>query len=241
MINALANHGYIARSGQDVTSDELLAAVKSVGLSTVLGSAFSRPVYNLYSDPDAAQQNNAGLFERTWTTLMNPWTLLPIGMRRTDRKNGAGKPVLDLDEMAIANVIEHDISLTRRDHAQTEGNCAPQTDLISELLACSKDGKVLTLEDLAAFRKRRIEQQRKDNPSCKYDTFQHQLACGEIALILGVIGDGKSVRLDYAKAFLQEERLPIEEGWKPRGWWGLGFPELQMTIRKVKALVGVQG
>jgi len=241
MINALANHGYIARDGRDVTSDELLAAMKTVGLSHVLGTAFSRPVYNLYKDPVASQETSSGILAKTWTTLINPWSLLPIGMRQTDRKNAAGKPVLNLDEMAIPNVIEHDISLTRRDHTQKEGNRVPQADLIAELLACSKDGKVITLEDMAEFRKRRIQQQRKDNPSCKYEAFQHQLACGEIALILGVIGGGTSVRVDYAKAFLEEERLPYEEGWKPRAWWGFGFPELQLTIAKVKALVGVQG
>jgi hypothetical protein len=163
-----------------------------------------------------------------------------FGMRRWDQKNGNGRAVLDLDQLALPGVFEHDISLTRRDYLQGEGNNAPQPDLFENLLACSKDGKTLTMEDFAALRKRRIERQLDDNPGLHYGSLQHQIACSKIALVLDLLGDGKSVPCSYARAVFQEERLPNEEGWKKRWLWTLGFRELATTASKIEALVGLK-
>lgn len=242
LVNCLANHGYIARDGQNIPARDLNAAMNEVGLSTALGTVFAQPIYNLHQDPKTARQRKQmGFLQRLWFIIRNPWAIMSMfGVRRWDQKNGAGKGVLDLDQLALPGVIEHDISLTRRDHVQKEGNIAPQPDLVKDLLACSKDGKALTIEDLAALRKRRIRQQLDDNPGLYYGSLQHQIACTEIALVLGVFGDGKSVPCDYARAFFNEERLPVKEGWKKRWWWTLGFRELAGTVSKVKALVGLQ-
>jgi len=63
----------------------------------------------------------------------------------------------------------------------------------------------------------------------------------EIALFLGVFGDGKKVRCDFARAFFEEERLPIREGWARRQWWRrLGIAELGLTARRVRRLVGLK-
>lgn len=242
MVNCLANHGYIARDGKNIPARELNAAMYEVGLSTTLGALFAQSVYNVHQDPTTAHlQKKRGLLQRLWSIIRNPWTILSrFGMRRSDQKNDAGKAVLDLDQLALPGVVEHDVSLSRRDHHQKEGNLAPQADLIKDLLACSKDGKTLTIDDLAAHRKRRIQQQLDDNPGLKYGSLEHELGCGEIALILDVFGDGKSVSCDYARAFFQEERLPIKEGWKRRWWWTLGLIELKSTASKVKRLIGLQ-
>jgi hypothetical protein len=69
---------------------------------------------------------------------------------------------------------------------------------------------------------------------------QHQIGCAEIALVLDVFGDGKSVPCDYARAFFQEERLPSQEGWRKRWLWTLGFWELAGTVSKVKAAIGLR-
>jgi hypothetical protein len=241
LINSLANHGYIARNGQNIPASELNAAMSEVGLSTALGAVFARPIYNIHQDPKKAHmKKKIGFFGRLWSIIRNPWAILStFGMRKWDQ-TVAGKPVLDLDQLALPGVVEHDISLTRRDYLQGEGNCAPQPDLIKDLLASSKDGKVLTMEDLAALRKRRIQRQLDDNPGLHYGSLQHQIACTEIALVLNLFGDGKSVPCDYARAFFQEERLPVQEGWKKRRWWTLGFRELMGSVSKVKAAVGLQ-
>ena len=239
LINSLANHGYIARSGKDITASELNAAMNEVGLSTALGAFFARPIFNVAQGPKYLRKD-VGFFQKMWIILRNPWAILSMfGVRKPDQEN-AGKAVLNLDQLALPGVIEHDISLTRRDHLQREGNIAPQEDLIKAMLACSKDGKTLTMADLAAYRKRRIQQQLDDNPGLHYGSLQHTIACTEISLVLNLLGDGKSVRCDYARAFFQEERLPVAEGWKKRWWWTLGFAELGGTVSKVKALVGLK-
>jgi len=242
LINSLANHGYIARNGQNIPASDLNAAMNEIGLSAALGAVFARPIYNVHQDPKTAYlRKRAGFFRRLWSIIRNPWAVLSMfAMRRWDQKNSKGKAVLDLDQLALPGVVEHDISLTRRDHLQGEGNNAPQSDLIEDLLACSKDGKTLTMEDLAALRKRRIQRQLDDNPGLHYGSLQHQIACTEIALVLNLLGDGKSVPCDYARAFFQEERLPVKEGWKKRRWWTLGFSELGGTVSKIKALVGLK-
>ena len=239
MINSLANHGYLPRNGQNVLAHEMKAAMDEAGISRSLGTIFVNTVYNVHQKK--SEKSKKGILSRLWMTARDPWTLLSgFGMRRAGQTDSAGRAVLDLDQLALPGAVEHDISLTRRDHAQEEGNCARQEDLVSDLLACSADGKSITREELAGFRKRRIEKQREDNPGLTYTSLNHELACGEIALILGVFGDGKSVPYNYVASFLQEERLPLQEGWKKRWWWTLGLVEVKLIATKVKKLVGMQ-
>lgn len=241
LVNSLANHGYIPRTGTSITAKELNAAMSEVGMSAALGAVFARPIFNPHYDLKTARlQERKGFLSRLWSIVCNPWSLLSVfGLRRANQQNENGVPVLDLDQLAIPGVVEHDVSLTRRDHQQSAGNIAPQRDLINDLLASSKDGKTITMEDLAGFRKRRIRQQLDDNPGLRYGSQQHQIACSEIALVLGLFGDGKSISCERARAFFQEERLPVKEGWKKRWWWTLGFVELARSASKVKKLIGL--
>ena len=239
MINSLANHGYLPRNGQNVLAREMKAAMDEAGISRTLGTIFVNTVYNVHQDK--SEQAKKGVLSRLWSTVRDPWTLLSsLGMRRPGQTDDAGRAVLDLDQLALPGAVEHDISLTRRDHAQKEGNCARQEDLVKELLACSTDGKTISRENLAGFRKRRIEEQREDNPGLTYGPLQHELGCGEIALVLGVFGDGKSAPFEYVQTFFREERLPVEEGWKKRWWWTLGLVEVKILASKVKSSIGLQ-
>lgn len=239
MINSLANHGYLPRNGQSVLAHEMKSAMDEAGISRALGAIFVNTVYNVHEEKD--EKNKAGLLSRLWSTVRDPWTLMSsFGMRRPDQTNNEGTPILDLDQLALPGAVEHDISLTRRDHAQREGNCVKQDDLVNDLLACSADKEKITREELAGLRRRRIGTQRQENPGLTYGPLQHELGCGEIALILGVFGDGKSAPYDFVAPFLQEERLPIKEGWKKRWWWTLGLVEVKIIATKVKSLVGLQ-
>jgi len=101
------------------------------------------------------------------------------------------------------------------------------------------------LGDLAGYRRRRIADQKEENPRVEYGAMQHSFACMEIALLMGVLGEGKGkerrIRCDVARAFLQEERLPYREGWEMRRtwWWKrLGFLELGGLSARVRKLVG---
>lgn len=235
MVNCLANHGYLPRDGRNVHYNELYDAVSRAGLGKVLSFAFTSVTFQEYH-PKSPHNKPQSWFKRLATNL-----LAHVGMRRAGQKDSMGQPVVDLDELARPGVIEHDISLTRRDHQQPEGNSTLQRDLVEALLDASQDGKYLTRADLAEYRKRRIAVQKDENLDVQYETFEHLLSCGEISLILSIVGDGEKVPVNYLRAFLLEERLPLQEGWKPRRWWKLGFIELQIYILKVWQLVGVGG
>ena len=243
LVNCLANHGYLPRSGRNIRASELNSAMNEVGLSTALGAVFAQPIFNEFQDPKKSYlKKPRGFLATFWYLLRNPWAIMSVfGVRKRAQFDADGKKVLNLDQLALPGVIEHDISLTRRDYLQREGNIAPQPDLVEDLLASSSDGgKTLTMQDLSALRKRRIQRQLDDNPGLNYGSLQHQIACTEIALVLNVFGDGKSVPCEYARAFFQEERLPTKEGWKKRWWWTLGFMELAGSVGKIKAMVGLE-
>jgi hypothetical protein len=242
LINSLANHGYINRDGRNIPASQLNAAMNEIGLSRALGTVFAQPIFNEHQDPKTAHlRKQPSLLARLWALIRNPWIMMAaFGMRRRGQVDAKGKKVLDLSQLAIPGVVEHDISLTRRDRQQNQGSVALQPDLVQDLLASSADGKVLTMEDLAAFRKRRIQRQLDDNPGLKYGAQEHGIGCTEIALVLDVFGNGKSIPCDYARAFFQEERLPVREGWRKRWLWTLGFLELASSVKKVKAVMGLR-
>ena len=242
LVNCLANHGYINRNGQNIRANDLNAAMNVIGLSTALGAVFAQPIYNEHIDPKTAYlRKTQSFFARLWYFVRYPWSILAkFGVRRHGQVDQQGVRVLNLDQLAIPGVIEHDISLTRRDHSQISSNIAIQKDLLQDLLDCSADQQHVTMNDLANLRKRRIQKQLDDNPDVKYDHMAHQIACTEIALIMDVFGNGKSIPCSYAHAVFKEERLPVKEGWTKRRWWTLGFYELYKTVEQVKSLVGLK-
>ena len=243
LVNCLANHGYIARDGRNVHANELQAALNQVGLSTALRTVFAHPIFLEHTDPkSAASKPPTSFWQNLWYLICNPWAILFSGLalRRPGQKDARGKSCLNLDQLALPGAVEHDISLSRRDCTQGD-NHSPQPDLIKDILECSSDGgQTLSMEDLSALRRRRIHQQLEVNPGLTYGHLQHEIACVEIALVLKVFGDGQKVRSDYVRAFFQEERLPIQEGWKKRRWWSIGFVELVGTARRVKKAIGIE-
>lgn len=241
LINSLANHGYLPRDGRNVRVEEVLAGMDAVGLSKPLGAVFANPIFNerapskFHNDPVPQRT----FLQSVWHTISDPWSIFgKFGMRTPGQEDSEGHRVLNLDQLALPNVVEHDISLTRRDHQQGD-NRTPQKDLIEDLLASAKDGKALTAQDLGDLRKRRIERQKADNPGCQYGAFEHDLSCAEIALVLNVIGNGSELPCDYARAFFLEERLPIKEGWKAKTT-RFGVIALITARNKIKELIGLK-
>ncbi|KAK3381786.1 Chloroperoxidase [Podospora didyma] len=258
MINTLANHGYLPRDGRNVTAGELVSAMHNVaGLSWPLATVFVRPIFFEHPTSGTLPPTNTSLWKTILHTIRHPggW-LFRFGMRRKRQRDPVShKKCIDLDQLGLPGVIEHDISLTRRDYQQGD-NITLQSDLVDALLAAGlspspTDGVqpngndteaargVITAQDLAALRRRRIADQRAQNPGLEYGPMQHAFGCSEIALLLGILGNGKEVRRDYAAAFFKEERLPVEEGWRRRAWWNrLGFFGLGRMTAMMKKLVG---
>ncbi|KAK4230285.1 putative peroxidase [Podospora fimiseda] len=236
LLNSLANHGYLPRSGRDFTQSDLSSALSQAGLSPILRAILSSPVFLEYHNSKSSPPS------KPKKSLLNPWSLLFsfFGMRDPNQFNSSGVPVLNLDQIAREGIAEHDISLTRLDRSQGDF-LAAQPGLVQELLAISNDGKYITLEDLAALRKRRIEKRMSEDPDkITYGSREHRISCTEIALVLCVFGDGKRVPLEYIRAIFEEERLPTKEGWEKRGgwWWGtLGLKELGSVSKTVREVV----
>lgn len=236
LVNSLANHGIIPRDGRNILADELAAGARGVGLSTVIAALLSYPIFNeRYEEP----QPSKGLIGNIYEVIRNPWSLMAsFALRNPGQVDSLGRAVVNLDQIGRHGVIEHDVSLLRRDTAQGDAT-TKQPDLIDALLASTTNGKTCTAEDLSALRVRRIEQQKKDNDKLDYGPPQNGLACGEIAMVLRVFGDGKQIPCEYASAFFKEERLPTQEGWTKRAWWNsLGAIELVMGTNQIKKLIG---
>lgn len=214
-------------------------------MSTLLGSVFAVPTYFEYHNP--AIQNTKpppSTWQRIWGLIKNPYSFFDyFGCWKTDQVIN-GTKYLNLEDLASHGAIEHDISLSRRDIAQKQGNNDPQPDLIEEMLEFSHDGNTITIEDLSAFIKARIQRQLADNPELVYGPDQHRINCGQIALMMGCFGDGKTIPLSYVKAIFADERLPIEEGWTKRKWWHwrstMGLREFFGAVSNLVAKVGVQ-
>lgn len=238
MLNTLANHGYLPRDGRNARAADFELAMKQLGLSSVCGGFLSNPPF-IEREADGKPKQRS-FFAKIFYYLRNPWALFfsRFGVRKPGQRDSAGKPVINLDELSTPGVIEHDISLTRRDYAQGD-NHTMQPDLVEALLASSSDGgKTLTLEDMVAFRKRRIAEQKAANPELAPDAPTNKVANGEIGLILHVFGDGKKVDCDRVRAIFMEQRLPRQEGWVKRSWWrSLGLLELIKSGKEVKALL----
>jgi hypothetical protein len=241
VVNALANHGYIERSGRKIYMDDLNASMRHVGMSPLLGSVFAIPTYFEYQDPAKAYlKKPVGAWQRIWSLVKNPYTFFDyFGCWKPGQVSG-GKKYLDLVDLASHGAIEHDVSLSRRDVGQSEGNNDPQPDLIEELLHHSHDGVSLTIDDLGEFIRTRIRRQLKDNPELVYGPAEHQVNCGQIALMMGCFGDGKTIPVSYVRAIFEEERLPIQEGWKRRFWWTMGLVEFFGAVRNLVSKVGIQ-
>ena len=139
-INALANHGYIARSGR---ASEIYAAMGELGVGSMLGTFFTYPPFiELYIGVQATPPS-------WWSIISNPFSyaLSSFAMRSPGQKDADGVACLNLDHLAKYNVVEHDISISRSDYAQGN-NINPRQDLIEDLLESSSNGSTLTVADL---------------------------------------------------------------------------------------------
>ena len=109
----------------------------------------------------------------------------------------------------------------------------------------AKDGRDLTAEDIA---RARVE---RESECPALNGLHSEIARGEMALVLGVFGQGNAdhhqgVPLDMLREWLVEERLP--DGWKPSHTLGLlqtirdawEIRDLMTTFKKEKVADNVR-
>ena len=125
----------------------------------------------------------------------------------------------ELSDLARHNRIEHDASLVHDDTPDRDeyAPLAPRATLIKQFLEQSKDGQVITVEDVARARVWRESQ-------CPVLTTLHsEIARGEMAIALGLFSppdsDKPAIPVDMLRVWLTQERLP--NGWKPTHTQGL--------------------
>jgi hypothetical protein len=131
-----------------------MAAMSDMGISSVLGAILAFPIFLTRVDQNTTEsQQPRSLWSRLNYLIRNPWAIAfsSLGMREPGQTDSMGKGCLNLDQLALPGVIEHDISLTRYDHQQGD-SISVQPDLVKALLdSLSDGGKTLTRDDLANF------------------------------------------------------------------------------------------
>jgi len=124
-----------------------------------------------------------------------------------------------LSDLARHNRSEHDASLV---HGDTKGRdeyapISPDLSLVRTFLLQARDGHVLTAEDVA---RARVEREAR---CCMLNFLHAEIARGEMAMTLGIFGQGnaehRGVPLDMLREWLTDERLPT--GWRPTHTQGL--------------------
>ena len=233
IINTLANHGYIARDGRDIRAAEMRAAMKELGVSITIRQVLTSAAYLEHQDDPAT-----GLC----AFLRNPFAYVfrTFALRARGQRDSSGAACLNLDELDRHGVVEHDVSMSRRDLAQGDNHSA-QKDLVHDMLASARDGQTLTVDDWATFRLQRIEQQKRDNRALNFGPAQDAMGLAETAFLQTTFGDrarGWAVPVSYMAVIFGEERLPVEEGWKRRWWWPVGFVGLTWRAQALKKVVG---
>lgn len=165
--------------------------------------------------------------------------LRSLHLRNLGQRNSSGVDCLNLDQLSRRGVIEHDVSSFRCDAAPGDWT-SPQKDLIADLVASLSDEKVITSEGLAQSRAQRLKQQKRDNLRLEYGPAHHQTAYAGAAFVQKLSGVGNrnnSIPVPCVKARFEVERLLIEEGWKRRVWWLLGFVELMSKAEVLKKCI----
>lgn len=246
IVNAFANHGLIPRDGRNVHPADLDTAMQDLGLSlpirkTLLWGAF-------FERREQLPATFKDYLTHPFAYLHWHFGIRPPGQNDSSSAQQKQKqqkhttPCIHLDQLSRHGAIEHDVSMTRRDFAQPGAdNHSKQEDLIEQLLNSSTDGSYLTTSDFASLRRKRLEQQRRDNPELCFPWILHFVVAGQIAAVQRVFGQGEwggRVPVGYAEAIFREERLPLEEGWRrKKGGWGLGV--LGVVVQLVRVRVGI--
>lgn len=225
------------RNGRNVRYDHIKNGLsQQLGLSDFLIWFFTYPIF-------LERPSLGNLSRMTWKGILTwpiDFMVRGFALRPPGQKDSEGEPCLNLDQLGLHGVIEHDISLVRWDFAQGD-NTSVQPDLIAELLGSSSNGKTITKNDFVQLRRKRYLQQKADNPDLDFDGPMPLTAYCEVALILNVIGDSDGVPIEYLKAFIDEERLPRKEGWKLTRRWSFGLLEMNFWALKFMKLMGPLG
>ncbi|KAF7313941.1 hypothetical protein HMN09_00552400 [Mycena chlorophos] len=174
-LNTLANHGYLNRSGKNLTITDMLNG--------------------------ALEGFNVG-----WDAIIQAakFSLLATNAFTT----------VDLDSMALHNLIEHDASISRADYGI--GNNLIFNETLFETLANANPGvDYYNATSAGVVMKERLAYSLATNPNITNTPKEFLIRLRESALYLSVMGNWATgvAPKNFVQIFFREERLPIEEGW----------------------------
>lgn len=179
MLNTLANHGYVARDGKNISladlQDGFMAAIN-------LEPAFS---------------------------------VGPFAVGVTASTTGRND-TLELHDLLKHNLIEHDVSLSRKD--AYFGNALdfdPEVWAGTSAVWRDTNATTVSIEAAAKGRLARLAKDKLENPEFNLTSAGEAAGLGETALFVAVMGDKieGNARVDWVDIFFRESRLPFAEGW----------------------------
>ncbi|RAL16830.1 putative peroxidase [Aspergillus homomorphus CBS 101889] len=212
VLNSLANHNRLPHDGRNITAPQLRSALGSIGLGADLSALLVWRAFTIHND-DAEFGPHGSIG----------------GLRDAEDVTADGVPVLHLDKVGRPHAIEHDVSVTRQDRALGDP-IALDPALYEQFLASTPHR--FGVPELGRYRKVRYAEQAKANPDLKFERREHYIACGELAVLRCLFGEGvfKGIPKEYLEALFGEERLPLKEGWRPRTWVKAFLPEAAAVI-----------
>ena len=143
---------------------------------------------------------------------------------------------IDLVQLREHGKIEHDGSLFRN-NVHLGNNFAVNDTLVEQYLSASKDGKIMTVDDVAIVRRNRFSDSKSRDVHFQFGPKEQLLALGESALmILTLDKKGQAPPLDQIREFVQEERLPT--GWT-RSTREINSVDLAAYAAKLKLKAGI--
>lgn len=131
--------------------------------------------------------------------------LANAAIARLGKPGPDGVKVLDLADLGLHGFIEHDASLTRRDAKNGDASEFVPA-LLDQLVSLSRDGKSLTLEDLAVAHQLRMAQCAAGGQAVSLKT--GLLGTAEVALLYAVLGRDGAIAIPDLVEFFQNEKLP---------------------------------
>ncbi|GKZ63241.1 hypothetical protein AnigIFM49718_011310 [Aspergillus niger] len=134
-----------------------------------------------------------------------------------------GRGWIDLHDLNVLNVVQHDASFTRPDIAFCPDQSIPHTGLINRLLDHASDGNHLSLTDFSYYSGlRRAECKRNNGQYTLSGSFIHKMiGSGTSALMYSIFGGD----IEALRVWLVDERFM--DGWEPRTREALGHTVAQ--------------
>ncbi|KAJ7059236.1 Cloroperoxidase [Mycena amicta] len=129
--------------------------------------------------------------------------------------SGDAPDSLDLDALALHNLVEHDASLSRGDFALGDNLHFNET-IFSTLVDSNPGVDFYNATSAGLVQKERLDISLATNPNVTNTEKEFFIRTVESALYLSVMGNAITgvAPKNFVQTFFREERLPIEEGWK---------------------------